>query len=279
MNTVVLRILPTGPGWTRPKLFALSKQPSCSFAASSDPIPVWEDEAHLDFSNHPLSVHRPQNQFTDCSRYTISPEEKPVLTVITATQNPRPNFDLTFKNVQQQSLQNFRWIIVNDHSDDATSIAALKRFASSDPRITLINNPGQAGLANARNVALEHIYSDAKYYTPYIAPLDDDDLLELTAFEKAVWMLESNPQWSLASFFFVKFGAQNITEKRGVHLGVANYFSENYVSNAAVIRQEAVGECRYDNAFAAGGEDWYALLLVNIVIVLILLQGLLDVPC
>jgi hypothetical protein len=55
--------------------------------------------------------------------------------------------------------------------------------------------------------------------------LDDDDLYELTTLEKAVWMLESNPQWALASYYFVKFGAQNVTETRGVHNGVVNYLA------------------------------------------------------
>lgn len=59
--------------------------------------------------------------------------------------------------------------------------------------------------------------------SPYVVILDDDDLFELTALEKVVWMLESNPEWAIGGFPYVKFGVQNVTEWRGLHSGRENY--------------------------------------------------------
>ena len=59
--------------------------------------------------------------------------------------------------------------------------------------------------------------------SPYVVILDDDDLFELTALEKVVWMLESNPEWAIGGFPYVKFGVQNVTEWRGLHSGKENY--------------------------------------------------------
>jgi len=37
-------------------------------------------------------------------------------------------------------------------------------------------------------------------------------------------MLESNPEWDLGGFQFVKFGASNETVKMGIHSGAFNFF-------------------------------------------------------
>ena len=40
-----------------------------------------------------------------------------------------------------------------------------------------------------------------------------------------MWALESNPSFSLASFYWAKHGEYNFLETRGVHLGKANYYA------------------------------------------------------
>ena len=54
---------------------------------------------------------------------------------------------------------------------------------------------------------------------------------------------------------FVKFGFQNLTDTRGLHLGEANYYTDNYLTSASMFRADAVGACRYDaDNFSTGGE-------------------------
>lgn len=77
-------------------------------------------------------------------------------------------------------------------------MALLRELARSDPRVAVLRDAHAYGVAETRNVALEHILD--RRIAPYILPLDDDDLLELTAIDKAVWALESNPQWAIASY-------------------------------------------------------------------------------
>lgn len=140
------------------------------------------------------------------------------------TQNPKPATILdTYESLHQQSLQAFRWLIINDHSTEPESIAILADLVSRDSRVVVVDNDGEKGVCNARNKAIDVALAFGD--TAYVSALDDDDLLELTTLEKAVWMLESNPEWDLASFYWVKFGAQNVTEVNGVHLGLANYYS------------------------------------------------------
>ena len=194
------------------------------FTLSIDPLPVYEDDDRIYFNNTPISIHRPIAQFRSRGSIAKAMKVDPVVAVMTATQNPRPEllWD-TYHSLAEQSLQLFRWIIVDDHTDDAASREAIDTLASIDRRIVVLRDPESRGLASSRNVALDYIMSLG--LAPYIVPLDDDDLFEFTALEKAVWMLESNPQWDIASYFFVKFGAQNLTERRGMYLGDVNYYT------------------------------------------------------
>jgi len=133
--------------------------------------------------------------------------------------------------VLSQSLRNLRWLVIDDHSDEPTSLARLAQAAKRDPRVLVLRNNATGGLVSARNQGLRAVAERADLRAPFIALLDDDDILELTALEKAVWMLHSNPNWSIAGYHFVKFGFQNTTETRGLHSGRSNYFHVSIVDS------------------------------------------------
>jgi hypothetical protein len=64
---------------------------------------------------------------------------------------------------------------------------------------------------------------------PYLVSLDDDDMFELTALEKVAWMLESNQEWALGGFRYIKYGVgANETVTTGLHSGQDNFI---YVSS------------------------------------------------
>ena len=240
------------------------KRVSVPFELSDDPLPVHHVHANIHFHNTPVSRHRPAaNQFVRAKESLTHAQggHAPVISIITATQNPREVMLETAKSVLGQSLQNLEWVIVDDHSTEQSSLDLLADIAK-DPRVTLLNNRGDKGLAVSRNVALKYILSDdrkTKGTVPkYMASLDDDDLYEFTALEKVrlplssrrlvpgeckclerreltkpsfhnrpqvVWMLESNPAWDLGGFYVVKFAASNETVTSGLHSGAANFFS------------------------------------------------------
>ncbi|POY75525.1 hypothetical protein BMF94_1428 [Rhodotorula taiwanensis] len=235
------------------------------YQLSADPLPVHHIHERIHFHNTPLSPHRPaRNQFLRASgsRTYRQGGPPPVISIVTATQNPRRVMLETAATVFGQSLQNFEWVIVDDHSTDAESLAILAEIAQ-DPRVIIIPNEGADDIATCRNVGLRWVLSPDRQrdgtVPKYLANLDDDDLYEFTALEKTVWMLESNPDWDLGGFHVIKFGASNETVTSGVHSGATNFFSGNFVPGAAVYSSRAVlkSGCRYDEVnFAIGGEDW-----------------------
>lgn len=194
---------------------------------SLDPLPVHHDPLLLHYENTPVSIHRPSFlQFSLCPKAQL---EEPIITIITVTRNPRlKEFTETVISLKGQSVQNWRWIIIDDGTDSAVSRGLLDEF-NRDPRVKVIRNNGKKGVASARNLGLDFVLKES-WVSSYVVMLDDDDLFELTALEKVIWMLESNRNWSLGGFPFVKFGAENITEWRGLHSGQDNYFTVSNIS-------------------------------------------------
>lgn len=195
--------------------------------ASDYPLPVHHNPELIHYENTPISPHRPSP-----AQFTYNPlarrNAEPVILIVTAANNPRDVLLETAATIFHQSLTNWEWVIIDDHSDDPAALELLRRV-SLDPRVTIIQNRGNRGLPVARNLALEYAVSK-KVVPPYIVCLDDDDLFELTALEKVIWMLESSPEWSIGGFPFVKFDAQNITEMRGLHNGKENYAVVSHLS-------------------------------------------------
>lgn len=68
------------------------------------------------YENHPVSRFRPLLRFRS-SNVSIE-SSAPLLSIVTATQNPRAVFLRTAEFVLSQSLSSFEWIIVDDHSND-----------------------------------------------------------------------------------------------------------------------------------------------------------------
>lgn len=136
-----------------------------------------------------MSEHRPPS-----NQFLLAPDSvssgrihkvAPVLSIITAAQNPREIMLETAASVLGQSLQNIQWVIVDDHTNVTESLNLLDEIAK-DPRVVILRNEGERGLAHSRNVALKWILSEenAARRPKYLASLDDDDLYELTALEK-----------------------------------------------------------------------------------------------
>ncbi|GAA5865674.1 hypothetical protein JCM3774_004960 [Rhodotorula dairenensis] len=219
-------------------------------------LPVHHEEKKVLYHNGPLAPTRPpSNQFLLDPRADLS---RPVVGIITATNNPREVMRETAETLFGQSLQNFVWVIVNDHTTQSGS-AAMLREIGRDSRVHVVTNTGAQGLSEGRNVGIEWLLA---HYDPpprFLISLDDDDQFELTALEKACWMLESNPTWDLAGFRYIKWGASNETVTTGLHSNAANYKVGNFVPNAAIYTSRALlaSGCRYDEKeFDEGGEDW-----------------------
>lgn len=229
------------------------------FMVAEGIVPVLNSTEAFEFVNHPLSDLRPRNQYlsqsSDSYKILGKTSNHPILSVITVTKNPQPSsFRETARFIREQSLRPIRWIIVNDFSDVPGSWSLFQEARRLDPRIVILNST-HAGLPQGRMFGIDYLL---KHFTKYFIALDDDDLFELTAFEKCAWMLESNRDVSFCGWHVVGFGESNFTWTRGFHEGVTAYLLDNPLTGSEMMRTEVVKttKCGFNEDLSGGLEDW-----------------------
>ncbi|EJL6998688.1 glycosyltransferase family 2 protein, partial [Vibrio cholerae] len=94
---------------------------------------------------------------------------KELVSVIMPAYNSSLTIKDSIKSVIVQSYKNIELIIVDDCSEDNT-VEIIQSFSTLDPRIKLIRNMINLGVAKSRNKAI----ADAR--GEYVAFLDSDDI-------------------------------------------------------------------------------------------------------
>lgn len=94
----------------------------------------------------------------------------PVVSVIMANYNGAAYLGEAIRSLQQQTVQSWELIIVDDASTD-DSVALIRAEAAVDPRIRLLVQPSNAGPAQARNRALDAVGGQ------WVAVFDSDDVM------------------------------------------------------------------------------------------------------
>ena len=92
-----------------------------------------------------------------------------MISIVTAAYNCAPFIFATYASLSSQTLQDWEWIVVDDHSADGT-FAALERLAAEDDRVRLLRNDRNQGAAFSRNRAM------AEARGTFLAFIDSDDL-------------------------------------------------------------------------------------------------------
>lgn len=202
------------------------------------------------YANHPVSDFRPKGQFITDPAHVIEPA---VFTVITVTYNPRQYIFRVARFMQEQSLQAFRWLVVNDYTDDPVALQrlnALRKLAMRDWRVQIIDNPGPRGGPSAMNFGMGFVN------TPFVAILDDDDMWELTALEKAALVMSWVPNAYAVGFDVINHGAKEFLWTRGFYNGDENYYFENGLVQGSPMHSIVLKQCPFSTDFSAGAADW-----------------------
>lgn len=196
-----------------------------------------------DYTNTPASDSRP--------RFHYQPDDYaiPFVSIITPYYNTGPIFQETVLSIQRSSFSHWEWLVVDDGSTNPQSLAQLDRLAEEEPRVRIIHQT-HAGPAVARNRAAREARGR------YLLQLDSDDLIEPTFVEKALWVLETQPQFAACNSCTVTFGAKNYLWPHGFE-EYHRCFYENWVTNQAVIRRDAYFQAGgYDERCIYSYEDW-----------------------
>lgn len=129
----------------------------------------------------------------------IMKNSSPLVSVILPTFNRSEYIEKAIKSVLTQTYKNIELIIVNDGSDDATSVV-VSRY-KEDARIKELLHKRNLGLARSLNGGIW--VAGGKY----IARIDDDDFWhDLEKLEKQVLFLEENRDYIIAGGGIIKIG-------------------------------------------------------------------------
>lgn len=171
-----------------------------------------------------------------------------VVSIITPCYNQSKFLSEALDSVLAQTCTNWECIIINDGSTDNTEEVALE-YTRRDQRFKYIQQENQ-GVIAARNNAIKQSHGR------YILPLDGDDKIESSFLEKAVLILDDNPQVKLVygdvEYFGAKKGLLELRPYSFRTLLVANCFS-----NSVLFRRTDYDTAGGYNPTMKGGlEDW-----------------------
>ena len=120
------------------------------------------------------------------SVYFLKPQHEPKVSVVMPVYNRSDLVERAINTILYQTFQDFEFIIVDDGSTDATP-DILKKYAKQDPRVRIITNPKNCGIACARNRG-----NDAAK-GKYIVVMDSDDIVYPKLIEAEYDYMEKNP--------------------------------------------------------------------------------------
>lgn len=96
-------------------------------------------------------------------------DKRPLISILMPVYNAAPFLEACLDSILEQSSKDWELIAVNDQSTD-TSLEILRKYASKDERIRVLDNNGKGII-----LALRLAYSNAK--GQYISRMDADDLM------------------------------------------------------------------------------------------------------
>ena len=147
-------------------------------------------------------------------------ESLPEISVVIAVYNSEKYITPCVESILNQTFGDFELVIVDDGSSDSTR-KILRSIAGRDPRIKLLENDRNRGIAYSRNKAVENSSGE------YVAIMDADDIASPDRLEKQLDFLRAHPEYagcgSMQDYIDDKgepFDIREVPQKRGEVTGL-----------------------------------------------------------
>lgn len=107
--------------------------------------------------------------------------DKPLVTVVSPLYNGERYVPVLIDCMRAQTWDNWRYVIVDNHSTDGTHEAA-RRCMGDDPRISLVRNPETWGVIRNHNEAFRQVHPESRWFRF----LQADDVLRPQCLERSI---------------------------------------------------------------------------------------------
>ena len=176
----------------------------------------------------------------------------PKVSVVMAVYNGEKYLKKALESILGQTFSDFEFLIVDDASTDQT-ISILKSY--QDPRIKILNNSQNIGLAASLNKALYVCKGE------YIARQDADDISLLKRLEQQVAFMEENREVGLLGTSWYSINEQG--ERLGVNYSSDADLSVHFIAHGTVLLRRSclikVGYYREIFRYAQDYDLWLRL--------------------
>ena len=123
--------------------------------------------------------------------------------------NDEDNISSSVNSILEQTFKNLELLIINDSSTDSTE-KILNKFANSDNRIKIFNNPKNIGLTKSLNILI------SKSRGEYIARQDSDDVSLPNRLEKQLQFISKKNLSGCSTLAFIKNTKKIIHSKTSI---------------------------------------------------------------
>ena len=151
------------------------------------------------------------------------------------------------ESILEQTYQNFEIIIVDDGSDDKTTLKELVKI--SHPKTTVLRKEN-GGPASARNYGIERSRGE------YILTLDADDTFDPTFMEKGLDILNQSPQVGMVTSYLTRI--YNKHQQRAIKEGggASSFIIGNQANASLLYRFQCWEDANGYDEEIPGFEDW-----------------------
>ncbi len=197
----------------------------------------------------PVQVKHRLKQMLYTKKWVQKKHHGPLISVIVPCYNYGRYLDRLMESLLKQTFQEFEIILVDDGSTDEFTVQKISQLELENlPNLRIFRQENQ-GVIAARNSGV------AKASGKYIFPLDADDYIDPTLFEKALFYLESSsPDCFVYSWSFITGESEFVWKTTDIDPNVIleeNRAGTPFFSKAAF---EKIGG--YNEKMREGYEDW-----------------------
>ena len=182
----------------------------------------------------------------------------PLVSVLLAVHNDDRFISAAIESVLRQTISDLELIVVDDASTDETP---ARLAGADDPRLLVLRNDEQLGLAASLNRGLERAQGR------YVARLDADDVAFPQRLERQLAHMEGVAILGTAVVDLDADGRHGATHRNPLGRRAVRWhslFSSPFFHPTVLVDRAALGELRYDTAFAESEDyDLWTRVLAN----------------
>lgn len=176
--------------------------------------------------------------------------DKKLISVIIPFYNDTKYTEQSVRSVLNQTYPCFELLIIDDGSTDKKSLKKLEEIKKLDDRIKVYHKENE-GLAATRDYGAKKASKDTKY----LFFLDNDDLIEPTCLECALWTLETNNKAAWTYTDSVGFDADEYTWNKCFNSRKLKQ-QNDLVATAMIRKDDFIEVGGYGLREKAVNEDW-----------------------